>query len=126
MSQYWILVAILLPVLGGIIIPLFPFRKRSHMMFYVELVTILTSGIVWSLLLHGVTEVFHVVHFVLDLSISFKIDGMTMVFAGLISVLWPLATLYAFEYMEHEHDEGRFFIFYTMSYGVTAGVAMAV
>ncbi len=125
MSQYWILAAILLPVIGGAMIPLLPFQKRNHMMLYVELMTVLTSGIVWSLLLHGVTEVFHVVHFVLNLSISFKIDGMTMVFAGLISVLWPLATLYAFEYMEQEKNEKIFFMFYSMTYGVTLGIAFA-
>ena len=27
-----------------------------------------------------------------------------MVFAGLVSTLWPLATLYSFPYMEHEHN----------------------
>ena len=125
MSQYWILVAILLPIIGGVLVPLFPFKKRSHMMFYLEAVTLITSGIVWALLLGGTTEVFHVVHFVKDLSISFKIDGLTMVFAGLVSVLWPLATLYAFEYMEHEGHENIFFMFYSMTYGVTLGIAFA-
>ena len=68
---------------------------------------------------------FHVVHFVNDLSISFKIDGMTMVFAGLVSVLWPLATLYAFEYMEHDERPKAFFMFYSIAYGVTLGIAFA-
>ena len=81
------------------------------MMIYVEAMTILTSVIVWGVLSGGVTEVFHVVYFVEGLSISFKIDGLTMVFAGLVSVLWPLATLYAFEYMEHEGHEKIFFMF---------------
>ena len=125
MSQYWILVAILLPILGGGLVPLLPFKKRNVMLFYLETLTIVTSVIVWSLLLGGTTEVFHVIHFVKDLSISFKIDGLTMVFAGLVSVLWPLATLYAFEYMEHEGHEKIFFMFYSMTYGVTLGIAFA-
>ena len=125
MSQYWILAAIVLPILGGAGIPLLPFRKRSWMLIYIEAVVVATSVIVWASLLGGTTETFHLVHFVNDLSISFKIDGMTMVFAGLVAVLWPLATLYAFEYMTHEAREKTFFLFYTMTYGVTLGVAFA-
>ena len=125
MSQYWILAAIALPVLGGIGVPLLPFGKRKWMLTYIETVVLLTSGIVGLLLLGGTTETFHVVHFVNDLSISFKIDGLSMVFAGLIALLWPLATLYAFEYMTHEKHEKTFFMFYTMTYGVTLGIAFA-
>lgn len=125
MNQYFILVAILLPVIGGILIPLLPFPKRNHMLIFIELVVLVTSGIVVGILGGGTTDVFHVVHFVHDLSISFKIDGMTMVFAGLVAILWPLATLYAFEYMEHEKNETIFFMFYTMTYGITLGIAFA-
>lgn len=125
MNRYWILVAILLPILGGALTPVLPFKKRKHMMIYLEVITVLTSAIVWNVLGGGKTEVFHVVHFVEDLSISFKIDGMTMVFAGLVSILWPLATLYAFEYMEHEGHERVFFAFYSITYGITLGIAFA-
>jgi len=125
MSQYWIIAAILLPIIGAGLIPVLPFKNRKGMMIYIEAFVIMTSVIVWSLLLNGTTEVFHVIHFVRDLSISFKIDGMTMIFAGLVSVLWPMATLYAFEYMEHESNEKIFFMFYCMTYGVTLGMAFA-
>ena len=125
MSQYWILAAIGLPILGSLLIPLLPFSNRRGMCLYTEAVVLLTSVIVGLLLIGGTTEVFHVIHFVNDLSISFKIDGMTVVFAGLIGVLWPLATLYAFEYMEHAVHEKAFFMFYTMTYGVTLGIAFA-
>ena len=125
MNQYWILAAIALPILGGIGIPLLPFRKRTSMLVYIGAVVLLTSVIVASLLLGGTTATFHVVHFVNDLSVSFKIDGLSMVFAGLIAMLWPLATLYAFEYMTHEGHEKTFFMFYTMTYGVALGIAFA-
>lgn len=125
MNQYWIIAAIALPILGAIAIPLLPFRSRKGMLWYIEAIVLLTSAIVGGLLLGGKTEVFHVVHFVHDLSISFKIDGMSMVFAGLVAVLWPLATLYAFEYMSHEKNEKPFFLFYVMTYGVTLGIAFA-
>lgn len=125
MSQYWIIVAVLLPIIGGISIPFIPFTKRKQMLLYIEGFVLTTSVLVWLLLMGGKTEVFHVIHFVHELSISFKIDGMTMIFAGLVAVLWPIATLYAFEYMEHEKNEKVFFTFYSMTYGVTLGIAFA-
>lgn len=125
MSQYWIIVAILLPIIGAVLIPVLPFSNRKQMMLYIESYMLVTTAIVWKLVLGGTTEVFHVIHFVRELSISFKIDGMSMIFAGLVSVLWPIATLYAFEYMEHEKNEKVFFMFYSMTYGVTLGIAFA-
>ena len=50
---------------------------------------------------------------------------MSMVFGGMAAFLWPLATLYAFEYMKHEQREKSFFLFYTITYGVTLGIAFA-
>lgn len=55
----------------------------------------------------------------------FRLDGLGKVFAGLIAFLWPFATLYAFEYMRHGERENTFFAYYTMTYGVTAGIAFA-
>ena len=107
MSEYWILAAILLPVIGGVLTPLLPFKNRKIMMWYLEAVMLAASAIVWKLILSGTTEVFHIVHFVEDLSISFKIDGMSMIFAGLVSLLWPPAVLYSFEYMEREEREKK-------------------
>ncbi len=125
MSQYWILVAILLPIIGGILVRFIPFKKMKEMYLFLQVIMISTSLIVWGLILGGTTNVFHVVHFVNDLSISFKIDGLTIVFAGLVSILWPLATLYGFEYMEHHDRKQTFFMFYSMAYGVTLGIAFA-
>ena len=36
------------------------------------------------------------------LKISFKIDGLSTVFGAMVSFLWPLAVIYATEYMKHE------------------------
>ena len=125
MSHYWILAAILLPIVGGLLVYLIPFKNKKHMHLCIELIVILTSVITGLILLRGDRVRLEVVHFVNNLSISFKTDGMTTVFAGLIAILWPLATLYAFEYMEHEEREKSFFMFYVMTYGVTLGIAFA-
>ncbi len=59
------------------------------------------------------------------LTFSLKLDGLGRVFAGLVAFLWPLATLYALEYMEHEGGLRSFLGFYLLSFGVTLGLAFA-
>ena len=60
-----------------------------------------------------------------NLTVRFKLDPMGGIFAGLIAFLWPLAVLYSFEYMKHENRKRMFFAYYVMTYGVTAGIALA-
>lgn len=120
-----IILVILLPFIAGILSALLPFKKRSHWEIFLEGAVILNSILVWYLLLHHSDSTFVLAHFTGDLSINFRVDGMSMVFAGLVSALWPFATLYAFEYMTKEEHEKIFFLFYTMTYGVTLGIALA-
>lgn len=120
-----IICIILLPIIVGILVPLLPFRQRSHKEIFLEGAVVLNSILVWYLLLHHSDSTFLLAHFTGDLNISFRVDGMSMVFAGLVSGLWPFATLYAFEYMTKEEHENTFFLFYTMTYGVTLGIAFA-
>lgn len=120
-----IILVILLPFIAGILSALLPFKKRSHWEIFLESAVILNSILVWYLLLHHSDSTFVLAHFTGDLSINFRVDGMSMVFAGLVSALWPFATLYAFEYMTKEEHEKIFFLFYTMTYGVTLGIALA-
>ena len=125
MKESIMLLVILLPVISGILVPLLPFKKRRHMEIFLEIVVVINSLLVWGILLEFPEESFTLARFTGNLTISFRVDGMTMVFAGLVSALWPFATLYAFEYMTREERERSFFAFYTMTYGVTLGIALA-
>lgn len=125
MRGFLMLSAILLPVLGSILIPLFHWKYRAAMLTYLETLVCITSLLVWTLLLQKPTEAFTVVYFTGNLAIELQVDGLSTVFAGMLSVLWPFAALYAFAYMKHEEREKGFFMFYTMTYGVTLGIAMA-
>ena len=115
-------VVILLPILGGALVPLLPLKKRIWMEFYVEGLVVLNSILVILMLLHRPQESFVLFELTGDLSISFRLDGLGTVFAGIVSSLWPFATLYAFEYMKHERHEKIFFLFYTITYGVVLGI----
>lgn len=120
-----IILVILIPFIAGILVPLIPFQKRRQKEVFLETAVVLNSILVWYLLLHHSTSTFLLAHFTGNLNISFRVDGVSMVFAGLVSALWPFATLYAFEYMTKESHENVFFLFYTLTYGVTLGIALA-
>lgn len=59
------------------------------------------------------------------LSIAFHADMLAKFFAGLISVIWLLAGVFSFEYMKHENNVPRFFMFYTMTLGVLVGLCFS-
>ena len=120
-----IILVILIPILAGALVPMLSFKKRWHMEAFLECAVVLNSILVWYRLLHHSDSTFLLAHFTGDLSICFKVDGMGIVFAGLVSALWPFATLYAFEYMTKEEHEKIFFLFYTMTYGITLGIALS-
>ena len=125
MSANIMMIAVLLPVLAGVLIPFIPFKKRIWMMGYIEFMVLLTSVLTLFMLLNPPQENFVLFRFTGNLSISFRLDGLGMVFAGILASLWPLATLYSVEYMKHEGHEKYFFMFYVMTYGVTLGIALA-
>lgn len=129
-TNYWYIALILLPILGGLSVFAIKFKNRTVMCVYVEAITVLTSILSFTILLNRPSTPINIVTFVDKFSIAIGFDGMGTVFGGLISFLWPLATLYAFEYMKHEANERSckettFFGFYTITFGVTLGIAGA-
>jgi len=118
-------IVILLPIFCGAFVPVLPFKNRKQMEVYIEAAVVLNSVLVIWMLFHRPQEVFTMFRLTGNLSISFRLDGLGTVFAAIVSLLWPLASLYAFEYMEHEGHEKIFFMFYTMTYGITLGIALS-
>lgn len=125
MNASLMLAVVLIPFIGGILIPLLPFKNRNQMAVFLETVVLVNSLLVWGMLLNRPTETFTIIQFAGNLTLTFKLDGMACIFGGLVATLWPLATLYSFEYMKHEDHERTFFMFYTATYGVTLGIAMS-
>lgn len=120
-----LLVTIFLPLLGGALLPILRFRSRTARSVYVGLVTLAASALVLVQVLSGGAESVSLLRMTDELSIVFRMDALSCVFCALIAFLWPLAVLYAHEYMAHESREDSFFAWYTMSYAITLGVACA-
>ena len=116
---------LILPLIGGALLPLFKFDTVKKRAWYVEAVVSATSVMVLFVLLTSMHTRYTYFHMTDTLSIAFRVDGTGAVFAGLVAFLWPIASLYGFEYMTHEERPDSFFAFYTMTYGVTLAIAFS-
>ena len=125
MSAYLLMAAVLFPMGAGILLYLTRGRSWRTVQLWTAAVTVLTSLLVWALILLCEEQGVTLLRFSPELSLFFRLDGLGRFFAGIVATLWPLTVLYAFSYMEHEENRGTFFAFFTMSYGATLGVAMA-
>lgn len=125
MNAIIMLVVVLLPIMAGLLVPVLPFQNRKQMMWYVEGVTVITSVLVLVMLMNRPESALNLFRFSENMLLKFQLDGLGMVFAGMVAFLWPLAILYSFEYMKHEGHEKSFFMFYTITYGITLGVALS-
>ena len=120
-----ILLAIGLPLVGGLALFLKHGMEEKKRRIYLEALCLLTTVLVWVCLLTWKEGVFTLYHFSGGFSIDFGVDGMTKLFAGMVSLMWPLVMLYAFEYMKHDKWTNSFFAFYVMTYGITLAVAFS-
>jgi multicomponent Na+:H+ antiporter subunit D len=125
MNLYVLVLPILLPFIGGAILPLLHLKSRKSRQWYVGVISVLTSIITFAILMDKPEGTLRAINLAGNLEVSFHLDGLGSVFAGIIAGLWPIATLYSFEYMKHEEKETKFFTFYTMTYGVTMGLTFS-
>ncbi len=120
-----IFLTLLVPLLGGALMGFLRFPSGKARAIYVESVVCLTSLMVLSLLITRTETTYVLFHLIEGLPLAFRLDGPSCVFAGLVALLWPIASLYAFEYMKHEERENIFMAWYTMSYAATLAVAFS-
>ena len=121
---------ILFPILAGaVMLILRPTSRRLRNLLLMASVLLTTAfaltGILLSYRLGGDALSCVLVSFSTWLSISLKIDGLSMVYGTIVAVLWPLITVYSIKYMEHEGQESRFFGFWLIAFGVVNGIAFS-
>ena len=119
----WIPVA--LPILGALLLPLFRSGSQQGRNVFIMAVTLVNSLFMGLLLLLVPEGAHRLIHFTGSLDFAVRLDGLGRIFAGLIAVLWPLVTLYAFPYMEKDTGSTRFFAFFTATFGIALGVALS-
>ena len=125
MNNYLILLPVLLPLALGYASLHIKFENDEKRTKYSIICTIINSVVVFAVLAFMRGATLNLFDFTETLGIKFKVDGLGCVFAAMVSFLWPLATIYASEYMHHEGKMQKFFAFYLMTFGVTVGLAFS-
>ena len=106
-----ILLMVILPILTGLILPFLKINKLNRNI-YVVAAAVITSIIVFSTIINNSNIDLTIINVYKEFAIGFKNDGLAKVFTMIIATLWPLATLYSTEYMEHEDNQKSFFRYY--------------
>ncbi|MFI3168766.1 MAG: proton-conducting transporter membrane subunit [Faecalibacterium sp.] len=123
-------IALLLPIFGGLSLFLWTPNSRKVRNTFVFTLCAIVSVMVFALLGYRYVSgdemnLLLAVVIAGRMELALHIDGLSMVFAAIVALLWPITNLYAFEYMSHEHGENRFFAFFTMTYGVVLGISFS-
>ncbi len=128
-NQSAIILAILIPLLGGIGISLL--RRAPNLREACTLVSSLVLAfVVYSLLpkiLSGATVSFTFKEILPDLALEFNVEPLGMVFACIASGLWIINSLYSIGYMRgnQEGNQTRFYIYFTIAISSSMGIAFA-
>ena len=124
MHSYLLFLAILMPIVFSVVIRFLNISNRQKENANLILVT-LTAILVLILVIIPPTDNFVLFKFNEKLVVSFKLDGIGRVFAGLIAILWPFAYLYVTGYMENSDPKMNYSMFYVMTFGVVLGISFA-
>lgn len=125
MKDALILIPIIFPQIASLIMGLIKFKSKKSRNIYISSVVILNLFIIIGLLFTDISREFHLIKINNLLDIYFKIDKLGILFVFLASILWVFTTFYSFVYMEHEGKEKRFFLYFTITLGVTVGIAFS-
>ena len=123
------LLSILAIFLAGLLTPFF--YKR-----YQQAVALILSVLVLGTIAYFSTYLVHVSHGktflstfswldLLDVHLSFYMDGLSLFFTLIISIIGLLVLLYSFKYMQHYPKQGRFFCYLLLFMGSMLGVVLS-
>ncbi len=125
MSALFLLTAILIPAVCGLLTLRIPFRSSRALHIYIECVAVVTTVLVFVLMASVSSDPAVLYTFLPGFTLQFGVDGLGRLYAALVSLMWPVVLLYAFSYMEHDRRQRSFFGFYILTYAATLGVSFS-
>lgn len=125
MGAFITILPVIFPIIAGVCLLPVKFKDRKQRERWVLTITVLNAIFALFAIFGGVAEPLTFLRFSEKLTLALDIDGLSKVFGTMVSVLWIVTTIYAFEYMTHEGREDKFFAFFTMTFGVVLGIAFS-
>ncbi|MFI3115412.1 MAG: proton-conducting transporter membrane subunit [Clostridia bacterium] len=120
-----IILPIIIAIGLGVSISYIKFESDEKVAKYAIISSFIVAIIAISVLFLCYGETFVLFEFNKELTLGFHIDGIAVIFAGMVSVLWPIATIYASKYMIHDGGFVKFFTFYILTFGIVLGTAFS-
>jgi multicomponent Na+:H+ antiporter subunit D len=125
MNGFATILPVIFPIIAGVALLPVKFKNRKQREAWVLSITIINTIFALYAIYFADAGVVTLIRFSERLSLTMHVDGLSKVFGTMVSILWVITTVYAFEYMTHEGREDKFFAFFTMTYGVVLGVAFS-
>ena len=122
-NDFLTLAPILFPIITGFALFSRPIFEDRHI--YVGVMTFATSAITFLAAFMTNGELIVLWRLTDTLSIAFRMDYPARAFSCLVAFIWPLVTLYAFEYLKRRPPIDRFYAFFLSTFGILIGVACA-
>ncbi len=121
------LIAVLIPLLAFVMIVFagkLPWWRNTWSLIG-SAGTLVAVAFMYPLIAAGKIITYELPMIVSPLSLTFRVDGFSFFIALIASFIWLMATIFAIEYMNHEQNQGRFFIFFMLTLAGTIGVPLA-
>ncbi len=129
MSDFFPILPVIFPLVAAVLLYILPKDHQKIHRTLTMLVTVINSVLVLLVVCFPPEGELALLDFEkqlgVNLALSIKVDGPGRFFGGLIALLWPFALMYAFGYMEKSKRQPIFYLFYTLSFGITAGIAFS-
>ncbi len=125
MSQYLLLLPILLPIVAGVLmgtVSLFQKKGARRALAFTTLMVNLVLSIVICLMKENELVIWYITK---NIPVYLHVDDIGRIFLLLVNVMWTLAGVYSFEYMQHEKNEPRFYAYYLITIGVLSALSLA-
>lgn len=129
MTAGLIAATVLTPFIGAIAIALSKPHPRLRNFFALATPFVTLTTVTWLALLYLQTGTasFTALTLAPNLTVGFMVEPVSVFFACIVALLWPLSMLYALTYLYEKQlaDKTRFCVFFTIAIGCTFGVAFA-
>jgi len=124
------LFVILTPIIAGVLILLSGERHKNIREFWTILASIINFLLVLFMIpviLKGKSIEYTIIYLSQNVSLEFRVDALSMIFASLASTLWIVVSVYSIGYMRglKEHAQTRYFFSFTLAICGAVGVAFS-
>ncbi len=124
-NTFWLPFIVIFPFLGGPLYHLAGIINSKLKKYTAALIPGISFVLIMSL--YPILESgkpFFEIKGIIDYGLTFYLDEMGFLFALLLSLLWFLAMVYSFGYMEEKDQKDRYYLFMLMTFGGSIGTVL--